>query len=130
SPFNRASLRFPNFTSRFNAVESSDSSFGLNWLTLMRNGRLITTTTRTAKMIPTHFTTRINWLRSLRVYSRTQRAATVRESELHQPTLRTRRIQGQRTEYEQHPDHIELGVFKNQRFAEHREPRNQNAAGE
>src|ERR1019366_4068372 len=55
SPASRESFRLPSFTSRFSAVESSDSNMGLNWLTLIRNGRLTTATTKTATRMPTHF---------------------------------------------------------------------------
>ncbi len=42
----------PSITSRFSTLESSDSNIGLNWSTLIRNGRLTTITTNTAAEMP------------------------------------------------------------------------------
>src|SRR5262249_42407711 len=58
SPARSESFRLPSLTSRFKAVDSSDSNIGLNRFTLIRNGRLTSTTSRLAKTIPTHLNVR------------------------------------------------------------------------
>src|ERR1039458_4951120 len=66
----RESFNLPSFTSRFSAVESSPSNIGLNWFTLISNGRLTITTMSAATEMPTHFTIRrIAELHPYRVYS-------------------------------------------------------------